>query len=71
MIKQPKFPANELDCLFLLAVMLMSHRNNPAKLRQVAKQQVKNVPRSVRPAFAMIGLSKNPAAVIQSAIENF
>ncbi|ATW57851.1 hypothetical protein CNR33_00005 [Pseudomonas phage tabernarius] len=70
-MKQPTFPANELDCLFLLAVMLMSHRNNPAKLRHVAKLQVKNVPRSTRPAFAMIALSKNPAAVIQSAIENF
>lgn len=70
-MKQPKFPANELDCLFLLGVMLMAHRHNPYKLRQVAKHQVKNVPRSTRPAFALIGLSKNPAAVIQSAIDNF
>lgn len=71
MIKEPKFPANELDCLFLMAVMMISTPNQPNHLRMVAKQQVKKVPRSVRPAFALIGLSKNPHAVIQSAIDNF
>ncbi len=70
-MKQPTFPFTDLDCMFLLAVMLMAHRHNPFMLRQVAKQQIKNVPRKYRAAFAMVGMSKHPAAVIQLALDEY